>query len=152
MYYPIWDLLNDEEQDEARLQMQTNLTATRGRSSVTETDSLDAAYICAEKMNAKHEHFAHPAFHSHQLGYVLCSVWPATRNREMKHESWLETRVQGWANSLARRGRPWKELEYVAKKATPELLPCVCVMSGNKPNVPMAFVFDALANINNHVL
>ena len=52
-YYDIWDILSDEEQHEARLQIQTSSFTTRGAGSLTTTESvrLTAQYICTEKLN-----------------------------------------------------------------------------------------------------
>ena len=72
-YYDIWDILNDVEQHDARLQIQASAFTTRGVGSLTkaESASLAAEYICAAKMNADHEHFMHPAFYSHRLESVV---------------------------------------------------------------------------------
>ena len=58
--------------------MQTNLTAKRGAGSITkaETKSLNAAYVRAEKINAQHELFTHPAFYSTRETKRGKLVWP----------------------------------------------------------------------------
>ncbi len=86
MYYAIWDILTDVEQDEARLKMKATVFACIGGGSLTtaENASLEAQYICAEKMNAVHELFIHPAFYSHRLHHAVCGAPFAILKRREK--------------------------------------------------------------------
>ena len=83
-YYDIWDILNDAEQHDARLQIQATAFTARGEGSLTkaESASLAAQYICAAEMNADHEHRRHPAFYSHRLHHAVCGAPFAIERRK----------------------------------------------------------------------
>ena len=113
VFYDIWELLSDEEQHQARLQIQASSFTTCGACSLTTAErvSVDAQYICAEKMNAEHEHFLHPAFYSHRLGHAVCGAPLAIERRRVK-QGWRHACKSGQQNPSGESGsRRWPKKE-----------------------------------------